>query len=71
VAGETGVQPIRGELRASTFAWLSCVCLLFGLLLGIGKLLFHEWVAGAAWLALATAGGYALSRQMKKSALMG
>ncbi len=70
VAEETGVEPIRGELLDSTVAWLSCTLLLFGLLLGIGKLLFHQWAAGSAYVLVAALSGCVLKRQMGKIRFM-
>jgi SSS family solute:Na+ symporter len=71
ISRETGIQPIRGELLNSTLAWLLCTLFLFGLLLGIGKLLFHQWLAGAVWLLLAAVAGWGLSSRMKKVSFMG
>jgi SSS family solute:Na+ symporter len=64
VAAETGVEPIKGELLINTTAWLSCTILLFSLLFGIGKLLFHQWIPGVLYLTLALVSGFYLKRRM-------
>jgi hypothetical protein len=42
VAEITGVKPEEGQLLAATLGWIGCVALILGLLVGVGKLLFHE-----------------------------
>lgn len=66
VAAETGIAPLRGELRTSVLAWLSCTLLLLAVLLGIGKFIFHEWVAGLAYAVIAIVSARVLRAQMSK-----
>jgi SSS family solute:Na+ symporter len=66
VADETGVKPIEGELRDATICWVSCTVLIFGLLVGVGKLLMHQWSHALICVVLASIGGYVLKRTMSR-----
>ncbi len=66
VARQTGVEPIRHELLDSAVAWLAAVAMLFGLLLGIGSLIFHRWLPAGICGVLAVAGAGVLARQMRR-----
>ncbi|UCG50100.1 MAG: Na+:solute symporter [Phycisphaerales bacterium] len=61
-----GIQARPGEFTENLLAWLTSLVFLYSLTLGIGKLLFHEWTAGAACLCLAIVSGRVLSRLMGK-----
>jgi SSS family solute:Na+ symporter len=62
----TGVNPLRGELLHSTIAWVTSLVFLFGMLFGLGSLVFHEWRAGTAYLAAALAGGWVLNKELRR-----
>ena len=66
VAELAGVEPVKGELMTNTLAWIGCTVFILGLLISIGKFLFHEWTPAFIYLAVATAGGLLLRRQMKR-----
>ena len=66
VAEITGVEPEEGQLVAATFGWIGCVALILGLLIGVGKLLFHEWGQGFISVGIALAGGILMALQFKR-----
>ena len=66
VAELTGVEPEEGQLMAATLGWIGCVALILGLLVGVGKLLFHEWGQGSLGIAIAVIGGIVMTMQFKK-----
>jgi SSS family solute:Na+ symporter len=66
VAEMTGVKPEEGQLLVATLGWIGCVALIIGLLIGVGKLLFHEWAQGATAIAIAGAGGILMALQFRK-----
>jgi len=66
VAEMTGVEPEEGQLGAATLGWLGCVALIIGLLIGVGKLLFHEWEQGTIAIIIALVGGIVMALQFKK-----
>jgi hypothetical protein len=66
VAEITGVEPEEGQLMAATLGWLGCVALILGLLIGVGKLLFHEWEQGFLSVGIALAGGILKAFQFKR-----
>ncbi len=61
-----GIQARPGEFTENLVAWLTSLVFLYSLTLGIGKLLFHEWTAGAACVCLAIVSGRVLSKLMGK-----
>jgi len=63
---QTGVEPLTGELLHATIAWVSSIFFLFGLLLGIGSLLFHNWHVAAGCLAAVVVGGWILSKELRR-----
>ena len=65
-----GIQARPGEFTENLVAWLTSLVFLYSLTLGIGKLLFHEWAAGAACLCLSIVSGRVLSRLMGKMRFM-
>jgi len=46
------------DLAGNTFDWIMGVILVYGCLLGIGKLVFQQWALGVVLLALAAVAGY-------------
>ena len=70
IARQTGVAPVRHELRQATIAWLASLTLLFSLLLGIGMAIFHQWLGFALCSVLALVGALVLRRQLQKTQLM-
>jgi SSS family solute:Na+ symporter len=65
VEDETGVPAEQGELFQNFVMWASAIALLYGCLLGIGKLLFHQWATGAIWLVVAAIGFVILRNAMQ------
>jgi SSS family solute:Na+ symporter len=65
VARLAGIEPARGELGRSTAAWLVSIIWLYSSLLGIGALLFHQWLVGSALLGVALVAGFFLLRYMR------
>ena len=57
------------SLGLTTAAWLSAVCCLYAALLGVGKLLFHEWGAALFLLAILAVSGVMLHRCIRKMAM--
>ena len=51
------LAPVR-DLGSNTFDWAMGCLLVYGCLFGIGKLVFQDWIAGAALLAMAAVAGY-------------
>ena len=70
VARETGIPSQPGELRRAATGWIASLLLLFGLLLGIGSLIFHNWTAAIVCGALAAAGGLVLQRELRRIRLL-
>lgn len=62
----TSVQPQRGELQNNFLAWILSVISLFSFLIGIGKLLFHQWFFAAVSLIIAMICGHRLAKVLKK-----
>jgi solute:Na+ symporter, SSS family len=62
----TGVEPFKGEFRVNSIAWLSCVIFILSLVIGIGKLLFHEWATVVLCGVIAAISGYVLKQAMAK-----
>lgn len=52
VATETGLQPLPGEFGRSLIGWIVCCTALFSVLIGSGKLLFHQWTTGGILMAI-------------------
>jgi SSS family solute:Na+ symporter len=65
VARLVGIEPVRGELGRGTAAWLVSIVWLYSSLLGIGALLFHQWLGGALLLTLALGTGWWVLRYMR------
>ena len=59
-----GTKSKPQEFIENLIAWLVCVIFIFSLMLGIGKILFHEWASGLACLGIAIVTGYVLKRLM-------
>ena len=70
VAKLAGIEPVRGEFSGNLGRWLLSMVWLFSLLISIGKLVFHEWLAGLLLLALAAVTGMILLRQMTRGGLV-
>jgi len=70
VADATGIQPIDGEFRENTIAWLACTVLILALMLSIGYCLFHRFALGAIFLTVAVVGGAVLRRIMNRMKFM-
>jgi len=66
IAQETGHRPMAGELLRAATAWAGSLMLLFGLLLGIGSLIFHEWSAAAAYGVPVAVGALLLRRELRR-----
>lgn len=62
----TSIQPKIGEFKTNFTAWLSCTILLFALLLGVGKLLFHDWLSATIYFVIALASGCILKKVIAK-----
>ncbi len=66
---QTGVEPARGELSRATAGWALTVALMTSLLIGAGKLLFHQWTGAAICVAVAVASALALKKVLAKFSL--
>jgi len=53
-AGWNAISKIPAELTAGLYEWIIVMALLLCILLGTGKLLFHEWLVGGILIAAAT-----------------
>lgn len=62
----TGVVGDNERFKKSFIGWLLGCCLLYGALLGIGKLIFSQWLTGAVCLIVAAGAGYILKRKILK-----
>ena len=71
VARQTSLPAVRDELARATIGWVASLLLLFGLLLGIGSLIFHEWLWAGLYVALAVGGGFVLRRELRRIRLLG
>ncbi len=62
--GEDAIDaaPRDPSYRLTAAAWLSASCGLYAVLLGVGKLLFHQWRPALFFLVLLVVSGYALHR---------
>ncbi|OHB54848.1 MAG: hypothetical protein A2Y12_05395 [Planctomycetes bacterium GWF2_42_9] len=60
------VKPIADEFRENVIMWLSCVIFLISLLLGVGKLIFHEWTMGFFYSITSVVSGYMLKKHLGK-----
>jgi Na+/proline symporter len=63
-AAEPDVRPST-MLSRDFLNWIAGCVLVYSLLFGIGKLVLKEWTPAAAWLALALASGWIISRVMR------
>ncbi len=61
-----GIEARPGEFKENFIAWLSCIVLIFSLLLGTGKFIFHQWIGGLFYLGLAIVSGYVLKELIGK-----
>ncbi|HJN71995.1 MAG TPA: hypothetical protein QF528_05315, partial [Phycisphaerales bacterium] len=52
--GWNAISKVPAELTAGIYEWIIVMALLLCILLGTGKLLFHEWLVGAILIAFAT-----------------
>lgn len=59
------------EFSRNLYGWGITVPTLYGLLLGIDCLLFHQWAGAVIYLLLAATAGYALKRLLSTSAMIG
>ncbi|MCH2206876.1 MAG: Na+:solute symporter [Lentisphaerales bacterium] len=67
----TGVPSPKGEFATNFKGWFVTVICLYGLMLGIGSLLFHQWTPALGYLAAASISGYFLIGMMKRQAFSG
>ncbi|MDP7009634.1 MAG: Na+:solute symporter [Phycisphaerales bacterium] len=51
--GWNAISKVPAELRAGLYEWVLVMALLLCILLGTGKLLFHEWILGGALIGAA------------------
>ena len=68
---ETGVAAPKGEFGRNLFGWAVTALALYGLMLGIGALLFHQWKLAIVYLIVAAVAGFFLKRMLSKSAFAG
>jgi hypothetical protein len=54
------------DLRSNAFDWIMGCLLIYCTLFGIGKLVFQEWLSGAALLALAAIAGYLIFWELSR-----
>ena len=67
----SGIPSPKGEFLTNLKGWFVTVICLYGLMLGIGSLLFHQWVPAIAYLIAAAVSGYFLINMMKRQAFSG
>ena len=61
-----GCEPQKSELLISFTGWISCCLFIYSLTLGIGKLLFHHFLAGFLCLILSILSGLVLAKVLRK-----
>ena len=66
VRGMAGCVPEKSELLISFTGWISCIVFIYSLTLGIGKLLFHHFLAGFLCLVLSILSGLVLAKVLRK-----
>ena len=64
-----GCEPEKSELLINFTGWISCTLFIYSLTLGIGKLLFHKFLAGFFCLLLSVLSGLVLVKVLKKMKL--
>jgi Na+/proline symporter len=62
---ETRLPMAGGEFRLNLTCWVVTCGSLYGLLIGLGSLLFHQWNAALFWLMVAAACSFLLVRLLK------
>ncbi|MBN2312055.1 MAG: hypothetical protein JXR94_23960, partial [Candidatus Hydrogenedentes bacterium] len=65
VRRETGVQAAPDHLGKALGGWVLCSALMLALLVGVGKFLLHEWIAGLVCAEIACASAIGLRIVMK------
>jgi SSS family solute:Na+ symporter len=66
-----GIGPEKNEFIYSFAGWISCVVFIYSLTLGIGKLLFQEFLTGAICIALSILSGFLLVKVLRKMKIFG
>jgi len=66
-----GIEVQKSELFFNFIGWISCCVFIYLLTLGIGKLLFHEFIAGFTCLALSILSSLLLVKMLKKMKIFG
>jgi SSS family solute:Na+ symporter len=66
VERQTGQSAPRGEFIRNFIGWVVTSLTIYGLMLGIGSIIFHDFSAGIAFLAVAAISGYTLKRIFSK-----
>lgn len=61
-----GCDPKKSELLVNFTGWISCVIFIYSLTLGIGKLLFQEFLTGFFCLILSVLSGLVLAKVLRK-----
>jgi len=69
VEQETGIPAPRGELVRNLRGWLITVLALYGVMLGIGALLFHQWRSAAVYLAIGAVCGISIHRMFSRGGM--
>ena len=67
VEKSTGLPAPKGEFFRNFSGWIVTTLALYGLMLGIGALLFHQWITAAICLAIAAITGFMLTRMLTGS----
>lgn len=65
------IESDTGELVGSLIGWIASVTFIFSLMIGIGKLLFHEWTGASLCVVVAAIAGHAALRTIRKYGLLG
>lgn len=68
IAAEAGLAAshAQGRLSLQFVNWILGCALIYGSLFGIGKLIFKEWAAGSAFLAVAIVAGILITRNLSR-----
>ncbi|QSH41364.1 Na+:solute symporter [Lentisphaerota bacterium ZTH] len=57
---------IKSEVKNGFICWVSCIAFVFGSMIFLGKLIFHQWIGAAASAVILIIGGFVLHKTMPK-----
>ncbi len=62
----TGIKQHKGEFLQNFIGWITCVVFLYSILIGVGKLLFHEWMIAIIYFIISIISGWMLKKCIGK-----